>query len=147
MGQYTVKWENITVSTTAVPTIISAASRRLRILSVEVGGMGTTSAAQAVVMSRSATGTTPAGAVTPTPQNADGGAAAFTTAASWAAAPAGATNGTVLPFNALGGAFRWVPTGKIQPLEARNAEVICFKLPAGSPTAQPCNLSVVVEED
>lgn len=146
MGQYVVKWENFLPSATAVPTVISAASRRLRILSVEVGGAGSTSAMQALVMSRSATGTTPAGAVTPTPQHVDTVAAGFTTAASWAAAPAGGTNGVVLPFNALGGAFRYAPVGKQVPMEARNGEVICFK-PASGVTPQNCSLSVLVEED
>lgn len=146
MGQYVVKWENFTPSATAVPTVISAASRRIRILSAEVGGGGATSAAQALVMSRSATGTTPAGAVTPTPQHVDQVAAGFTTAASWAAAPAGATNGVILPFNALGGGFRHAPVGKQVPLEARNGEVICFK-PAAGVTPQACSLSVLVEED
>lgn len=146
MGQYVVKFENFTPSATNVPAIISAASKRLRILSVTVGGGGASSAAQALVMSRSATGTTPAGGVTPTPQNADGSAAAFTTAASWAVAPAGATNGEMLPYNALGGPYRYAYTGRMQPMEARNGEVICFK-PAAGITPQATNLSVLVEED
>lgn len=146
MGQYVVKWENITPAALTVPTLIAGASRRIRVLSVEVGGAGATSAAQGLVMSRSATGTTPAGAITPTPIHADMAASTFTTATTWAAAPAGATNGVLLPFNALGGGFRYAPVGKQVPLEARNSEVICFKLPTGI-TAQACSLSVLVEED
>lgn len=146
MAQYTVKWENFTPAALTVPTLVSAASRRLRVLSVEVGGGGATSAAQGLVMSRSATGTTPAGAVTPTPQHVDSAAAGFTAPLTWAAAPAGGSSGVVLPFNALGGGFRHVPTGKQVPLEARNGEVICFKPMAGV-TPQACSLSVLVEED
>lgn len=146
MSQYLVKWENFTPAALTAPTLISAANRRIRVLSVEVGGAGATSAAQGLVMSRSATGTTPAGAITPTPQHVDSAAAGFTTATTWATAPAGATNGVLLPFNALGGGFRHAPVGKQVPLEARNGEVIVFKLPAGI-TAQACSLSVLVEED
>lgn len=146
MPQFVVKWENFTPSATNVPTIVSAASRRLRVLAVEVGGAGATAAAQALVMSRSATGTTPGGAVTPTAVHADASAVQFTAPLTWAAAPAGGNSGVVLPYHSLGGGFRWTPAGKILPMEARNGEVICFKPPAGV-TPQATNLSVLVEED
>jgi hypothetical protein len=146
-NRYLVKFANFTPSATAVPTLISAANRRIRVLAASVGGGGATSAAQALVMSRSATGTTPAGAITPTPaEHSEQPAAVFTTASSWAAAPAGATNGEVLPFNALGGGFRYTSTQKLPPIEARNGEVISFIAPAGV-TPQNTNLSVLVEED
>lgn len=146
-NRYLVKFENITPSTTVAPTLISGAGRRIRVLSATVGGQGSSSAAQGLVMSRSATGTTPAGAITPTPaEHAEQPASNFTTATSWATAPAGATNGELLPFNALGGGFRYTSTQKLPPIEARNGEVIVFRLPAGV-TAQACSLSILCEED
>lgn len=146
-NKYVVTFSNYTPSTTEAPTLVSAANRRLRVLAVTVGGQGTTSVPQAMVMSRSATGTTATNAVTPTPHpHAECPAATFTANRTWGTAPAGATNGVLLPFNALGGAFRWVSTQYVPPMEVRNAEVIVFKLGAGI-TAQACSLEVLVEED
>lgn len=146
-NRYIVKFENITPSATEAPTISSATGRRVRVLEVVVGGNGTSSAAQALVMSRSATGTTPTNTVTPDKaEHAEQPAFAGTANRTWATAPAGASNGVVLPFNALGGGFRWTATQKIPPLEARNAEVIVFKTAPGN-TPQACNLSILVEED
>jgi hypothetical protein len=146
-NRYVVQYNNITLAALTAPTLISAASRRIRVLAVSVGGNGSSSAPQAVVMSRSATGTTPAGAITPDKaEHSEQPAATFTTATTWAAAPAGATNGEQFIWNALGGAFRYTTTQKITPMEARNGEVIVFKAPSGV-TPQPCSLSVLVEED
>lgn len=146
-NRYLVKFENFTPAALTNPTLISGSGRRIRVLAATVGGTGTTSAAQALVMSRSATGTTPAGAITPTPaEHAEQPASNFTTALTWATAPAGATNGEVLPFNALGGGFRYTSTQKVPPIEARNGEVIVFK-PAAGNTPQAMSLSVLVEED
>jgi hypothetical protein len=96
----------------------------------------------------SATGTTPGGAITPTKaDHNDQVAASFTTATTWAAQPTPETNGVTLSWNALGGADRWQATQQTKGMfEARNAEVISFRPPAG-PTPQAMNLSVVVEED
>lgn len=146
-NKYVVKFENYTPSATETPTLSSATGRRLRVLEVVVGGGGSSSAAQGLVMSRSATGTTPTNAITPDKaEHAEQPAFAGTTNRTWTTAPAGATNGVVLPFNALGGGFRWTATQKIPALEARNGEVIVFKAPAGV-TPQPCSLSILVEED
>ena len=146
-NRYLVTFKNFLPAALTVPTLISGAGRRIRVLAASVGGGGATSAAQALVMSRSATGTTPGGAITPTPaEHAEQPASNFTTALTWAAAPAGATNGEVLPFNALGGGFRYTTTQKLPPIEARNGEVISFIAPAGV-TPQNTNLSVLVEED
>lgn len=146
-NRYVVQWNNITPSATTAPTLISPAGRRIRVLAVTAGGNGSSSAPQAIVMSRSATGTTPGGAIVPTPEeHAEQPAATFTTALTWATAPAGATNGEQFIWNALGGAFRYTTTQKITPMEARNAEVISFKAPAGV-TPQAMSLSVLVEED
>lgn len=146
-NRYIVQFNNVTLSATVAPTIISGAGRRVRVLAVSVAGQGATQAAQSIVMSRSATGTTPAGAITPDrAEHAEQPVANFTTATSWATAPAGATNGEVLPFNAQGGGFRWQATSKVPPLEARNGEVIVFRAAAG-PTPQASGISVMVEED
>jgi len=146
-NRYLVKFENFTPAALTAPTIISGAGRRVRVLAATVGGAGATSASQCLVMSRSATGTTPAGAVTPTPaEHAEQPPSNFTTALTWATAPVGATNGEIMPYNALGGPFRYTSTQKIPPIEARNGEVIVFKLAAGI-TAQAANLSILVEED
>ena len=146
-NRYIVLFSNYTPAALTTPTLISGTGRRIRVLEAVVGGGGTTSAAQGLVMSRSATGVTPAGAIVPTPaEHAEQPAANFTTATTWATAPAGATNGEVMPYNALGGGYRWTATQKITALEARNGEVIVFKAPAGV-TPQATNLSILVEED
>jgi hypothetical protein len=144
--KYWVKFENMTPSATEAPTVSAPASRRIRVLAAIVGGLGTSSASQQLVLSRSATGTTPSNTVTPTPVHADGAASAFTANRTWATAPAGAANGVVLPFNALGGGFRWVATANDPPIEARNAEVVVARI-GGAPTMQACSLSLLVEED
>ena len=146
-NRYVVQFSNFTPAALTTPTLISGTGRRIRVLEVVVGGGGTTSAAQALIMSRSATGVTPAGAIVPDKaEHAEQPAANMTTATTWGTAPVGATNGIALPYNALGGGFRWTATQKIPPLEARNAEVIVFKAPAGV-TPQATNLSILVEED
>lgn len=146
-NRYLVTFTNFTPSATVTPTLISGAGRRIRVIACSVGGAGASSASQALIFSRSATGTTPAGAITPTPaEHSEQPAANFTTATSWAVAPAGATNGELLVFNALGGPHRYTSTQKVTPIEARNGEVIVFK-PASGITPQATNLSVLVEED
>lgn len=146
-NRYVVKFENITPSATEAPTISSPASRRIRVVEAIVAGQGSSSAAQGLVMSRSATGTTPTNTVTPTPHpHAEVPAATFTANRTWATAPAGSANGIVMPFNALGGGFRWAATPQSPPMEARNQEVIVFMVPSGV-TPQACTLTVVVEED
>lgn len=145
-NRYAVKFE-FTPSVTECPTISSPASRRIRVIEAIVGGAGSTSAAQGLVMSRSATGTTPSNTVTPTPHpHAEVPAASFTANRTWATAPAGSANGILLPFNSMGGGFRWAATQLSPPMEARNAEVIVFK-PATGVTPQACTLTVIVEED
>lgn len=146
-NRYVVKRENQTpVSGQDFLTLISASNRRLRVISATVGGQGSSSAAQGLVMSRSAAGTTPGGAIAPDKfEHTDQPAATFTTATTWSVQPVPVTNGEVLPFNAMGGGFRWTQqSGKT--MEARNGECISFRPPAGV-TSQSCSLSVVVEED
>jgi hypothetical protein len=146
-NRYLVDFTNVTSSATVVPTLISPAGRRIRVLGVSVGGSGSSSAPQGLLMSRSATGTTPAGAIVPTPaEHSEQPAATFTTATSWATAPVGATNGEIFMWNALGGAFRYTTTQKITPIEARNGEVISFR-PLTGVTPQAMTMSILVEED
>lgn len=151
MGQrYTVSRNAITPTAgNDALTLISAANRRIRIVSLNVKGGGTSSAQQELQISQNPTGTTPGGAIVPSKaEHSDQPAATFTTATTWAAQPTQATNFEVVGFNALGGANRWTtPPGKPQGMfEARNGEVISIRAPTG-PTYQACSFSVVVEED
>lgn len=130
-------------------TLISAANRRIRVISIDVVGRGATSAAQQFQITTNPAGTTPGGAIVPTKfEHSEQPAAVFTTATTWAAQPAMATNYTAFGWNALGGANRWTtPNGQPKgAFEARNGEVISIRAPAGI-TYQACSFSVVVEED
>jgi hypothetical protein len=127
-------------------TIISGASRRVRLISVNVAGRGSSSASQQIQVGRSTGGTTPGGAITPSKgDHTDLPAATFTTATTWAAQPTLETNYDVVGWNALGGANRYpAPGGKY--FEARNGENISIRAPSG-PTYQAMSFSVVIEED
>jgi hypothetical protein len=151
MGQrYTVSRENITPTATQdIVTLISAANRRIRLISVNVRGAGTTSAQQGLQIAMNPTGTTPGGAIVPSKaEHSEQPAATFTTATTWAAQPALATNFDVVGWNALGGPGRWVtPPGRPNgSFEARNGDVISIRAPTG-PTYQAMSLSCIVEED
>ncbi len=148
-NRYWVKRENATPTAAQdFLTIISPASRRLRILQVVCNGVGASSAPQAMAVSTGTTGTTPGGAITPTKaDHADQPAATFTTATTWSAQPTPDTNGLVLGWNALGGMAPWTATQHTKGvLEARNGAVVSFR-PASGPTPQATSLSVLVEED
>jgi hypothetical protein len=151
MGQrYTVSRDNITpTGGQDVITIISAASRRVRLVSIDVTGRGTSSASQQVQIAMNPTGTTPGGAIVPSKaEHTEQPAAASTTATTWSVQPALATNYVALGWNALGGVNRWTtPPGRPQGMfEARNGDVISIRAPSG-PTFQAMSFSVVVEED
>lgn len=151
MGQrYTVARDNVTpTGGQDILTLISAANRRIRLVSLSVAGRGSSSAAQQLQIAMNATGTTPGGAITPSKaEHSEQPAATFTTATTWAAQPTLATNYEVVGWNALGGINRWVtPPGKPQGMfEARNGDVISIRAPTG-PTYQAMSISVVVEED
>jgi hypothetical protein len=151
MGQrYTISRDNITpVGGQDILTIITAASRRARLVEINITGQGASSAAQRLIASRSTGGTTPGGAIVPSKaEHSEQPAAVFTTATTWAAQPTPETNGIALGWNALGGANRWVATpGRPQgTTEARNGENISIRAPSG-PTYQACSISVVIEED
>lgn len=151
MGQrYTVSRENITPTAGQdIITLISATARRIRLVSCNVRGAGTSSAQQGLQIAMNATGTTPGGAIVPSKaEHSEQPAATFTTATTWSAQPTLATNFEVVGWNALGGVNRWVtPPGKPQGMfEARNGDVISIRAPSG-PTYQAMSISVVVEED
>lgn len=151
MGQrYTVARDNHTATGgNDSLTLISATARRIRLVSINVVGRGTSSAAQQFQIAMNTTGTTPGGAIVPSKaEHTEQPAATFTTATTWAAQPTLATNYEVLGWNALGGANRWTtPPGKPQGMfEARNGDVISIRAPSG-PTYQGCSFSCVVEED
>lgn len=103
---YRVTKVSTALSTTADSmTITAPAGRSLRILSIDVGMMGTASAANELGVYRSTTGTTPV-AITPVPTHPDFAAATFTAAGSWTTQP---TLGVVLdriPLNANGGGIQ-----------------------------------------
>lgn len=146
MGRYVIKREAHT-STTGNDslTIISAANRRVRVVEFNVVGQGSSSAAQAFTISRSAAGTTPGGAIVASKaDHSDQPAPAFTTSTTWSVQPVPETNGITTGFNALG-----IPYSRAWPdgiLEARNGECISIRAPAGQ-TPQACNFSVTVQED
>lgn len=151
MGQrYTVARDNITpTGGQDIVTLISAASRRIRLVSCRVSGRGASSAAQQLQIAMNPTGTTPGGAITPSKaEHSEQPAATFTTATTWAVQPALATNYEIVGWNALGSPGQWItPPGRPQGMfEARNGDVISIRAPSG-PTFQAMSLSLVVEED
>lgn len=149
-NRYTIARDNVTpTGGQDALTIISAANRRVRLVSISVVGRGSTSAAQQFQVGRSTGGTTPGGAITPSEfDHSEQAAIGFTTATTWSAQPTLETNYEVVGWNALGGVNRWVtPPGKPQgSFEARNGENISIRAPSG-PTYQAVSFSVVVEED
>jgi hypothetical protein len=133
-------------------TIISAASRRVRIIEVTVCGNGSSSAAQGFTLAHSPTGTTPGGAITPSKyEHQDQPAAISTTATTWSVQPAIDTNGVTIGWNALGPGvpYKCPSGGKGVPsaIESRNGDVISLRAPASGFTFQACTASIVFEED
>lgn len=89
-------------------TIVASATKPLRVYIVDVKGMGTSSAANEVVLARSTGGTTGGGGITPTPTNTGSAAASFSVFTTWSAQP---TLGSVLwrfGANANGGIDKFV---------------------------------------
>ena len=116
---------------------IAAANRALRVQEISASGLGTASAANEFQVAASPTGTTPAGALTPSPYNPLSTAAAgFTTATSWATAPVVvAATGIAFGVNANGGTYRWLAKTNFE-LMAQNAvasmAVMSYKVVAGT---------------
>lgn len=147
MGKYVVRLSNTTATAgNDIITIVSPANRRVRISEISVGGRGTTTAPQEIIVSRSGSGTTGGGALTPSKfDHAEQPAAASTVFTSWSAQPTRDGHGEVIIWNALGGANRWIPVAA-KGIEARNGEYISVQM-AGSTTPQAMSISVVFEED
>ena len=148
-NRYVVMRDNVTpASPNELLTLVSASNRRCKVTSMEVVGLGTSSAAQRLIAANSATGTTGGGAITPDKaDNVDQPAAATVVDTTWSAQPTLNTNGIILGWNALGGPNRWVtqPGRPDGMLEARNGAYISIRAAAGV-TYQACSFSLTFEE-
>lgn len=147
-NRYVVTRHKTALSTTNdILTLKAAASRRLRVIEVEVAGMGTASAANELMISRVTTiGVTAGGEITPIKAtHADQPAAAFTAPTTWGTQPVVDTNGPVhrLGVNANGGINRWVPLEAHRP-EIRDSAELSFRSAFGT---SEVSITVVVEED
>jgi hypothetical protein len=113
-------------------TIVASATKPLRIYVVDIKGMDTASAYNAVLMQRSALGTTPGGAITPSKVNPSSGAASFAAYTTWSVQPA--LSGEVLwrfAPNSNGGIDKdVVPPGFEWPVPVNG--VVSFRSEAGT---------------
>jgi hypothetical protein len=111
---------NVALNTAAdLITLTPPASRRIQLLEVSIGGMGTASAANELgVFQGNAAGTTPV-AVTPTAWSGDGYSPApgSTVASGWTGQPTVSGQIASIPFNSNGGIYRW-KAAPDQPLYA-----------------------------
>lgn len=111
MSMHSVTRSNVALNTANdLLTFIAAASRKIKIHEISVGGMGTASAANEIAVQRSTGGTTGGGAITPESVDPDSLADSVTVVnTTWSAQPS--LSGTPLlrlPVNANGGVYRWV---------------------------------------
>lgn len=143
MALYSVSRSNVALSTTNdLCTLTAASNRRVRIVEISIGGMGTASAANELQVARATGGTTPGGNLTAEPLEIDSAAAGFTVPTTWAAQP---TVGNVLlrlPVNANGGIYRWVARPG-EEVVARNAGMISFRSAVGTSNV---SFHLIVEE-
>jgi hypothetical protein len=97
-------------------TIVATSSKPLRVYMVDAKGMGTASAANEVLVSRSSGGTTGGGPITPTKLNSNSAAASFAVYTTWSAQPTLGDTVVRLAVNANGGIdkFQAFPGGEIQ---------------------------------
>lgn len=124
-------------------TIIAAASRRLRLIELLIGGMGTASAANELRVSRSTGGTTGGAALTPQKLVSDAPTQGFTNFTTWAAQPTLSGDPIVrVPVNANGGVVRWLARAD-QIVEIRNSEQISLRSAVGTSSV---TLTVIVDE-
>lgn len=132
MSLYSVSRSNVALSTTNdLMTFLAPTNRRIRIVEISIGGMGTASAANELLVARSTGGTTGGGALTAEPLDPDSAAAGSTVNTTWAAQP---TVGNVLlrlPVNANGGIYRWVARPG-EELVARNAGQLSLRSAVGT---------------
>ncbi len=108
-------------------TLISATGRRIKLRRLTVGGGGT-NAAQQLLISRATAGTTPGGAITPTPATDLTPASVFTTATTWSAQPTPVTNQEPANWNAAGGAN--INNAIAGSHEARNGDCLSIRCPS-----------------
>lgn len=97
-------------------TVVASSTKPLRVYMVDVKGMGTTSAANEVLLSRSTSGTTGGGAITPAKLNSNSSAASFAVYTTWAAQPTLSDTLRRFAVNANGGIDSFVafPGAEIQ---------------------------------
>ncbi|WP_157266608.1 hypothetical protein [Azohydromonas aeria] len=124
-------------------TLVAANNKPLRVLMVDLKGMGTTSSANEVLMSRSTGGTGAGGALAAEKVNSNSAAASFSAFTTWGAQPTLAarpiwafgpnTNGGIDKFVAVPGAEISVPA----------SGQLSFRAAAGT---GPVTIAVLVEE-
>ena len=111
MSIYTASVSNVTLSTSNDSiTLTPGANRRIQLLSVSVGGMGTASAANELgVFQVTTVGVTGAGAITPNACSGDGlaPASASTVNTAWTTQPVVGGEIISLPVNSNGGLYRY----------------------------------------
>jgi hypothetical protein len=148
-NRYVVTRHNITPTAAQdIFQLLSVSSRRLRVIQIAIGGLGSSSAAQQVHVGRATGGTTPGGPITPDKfEHNDQPAAASTVNTTWSAQPTLGTNYVVLGWNALGGSIIWNAPANGNKLEARNAEFLSVRCPSAGFTPQAMSISVIFEED
>lgn len=125
-------------------TIVASASKPLRILMAKLGGMGTTAAANEVLMQRSTGGTGGGGGITPAKINTGSAAASFNAYTTWSGQPSLTANEVLHRFtvNANGGIdpFVALPGGEISvPVSGQ----VSFRSAAGTSNAV---INLMVEE-
>ena len=121
MGVYTVNRASVALNTSQdTLTIVAAAAKPLRVMVVDIKGMGTASASNQILLARSSGGSTPGGAVTPRGTTSDTPSAGFAVYTSWSVQPTLGNelwrfgvnaNGGQDKFTALPGAEISVPGG------------------------------------
>jgi hypothetical protein len=131
---HSVTRSNVTLNTANdLMTIIAAANRKIRIHEIQVGGLGTASAANEIAVQRSTGGTTGGGAITPESVDPDSLADAVTVVnTTWSAQPT--LSGTPilrLPVNANGGINRWLAKPG-QEIVVRNSGQLSIRPAVGS---------------
>jgi hypothetical protein len=143
MALFTVTRASAALNTSAdTITIVASASKPLRVLYVEASGMGTASAANEIVISRSTGGTTPGGAITPAPL-AGSGSASFSAYTTYAVAPTLSTTVHRLTVNANGGKDRFNPPPGLE-IEVPASGQISIRSASG--TSNVTINSVVIDE-
>lgn len=119
MALYGVTRTQSSISTVADSiTIVASSTKPLRIYTVSAGGMGTSSAANEIMIARSTAGTTPGGGITPAKYDPGTASASFSAYTTWVAQPTIAATDIIerLTVNANGGKDKFValPGGEIQ---------------------------------